>query len=77
MLNAQTLFWFACGLIGAAVAVLVLVVRSALDRSAESAVDPDRYDVARLADLRQVSLIVRLFEPLVHGLGGVMRCSAT
>lgn len=67
------LFWIACGLIGAAVAVLVLVVRSALDRSAEAAVDPDRYDIARLADLREASLIVRLFEPLVQLLSGVMR----
>lgn len=73
MSNAQMLFWIACGLVGAAVAVLVLVVRSALDRSAEAAVDPDRYDIARLADLREASLIVRLFEPLVHLLSGVMR----
>ena len=73
MLNSQTLFWIASGLIGSAVAVLVLVVRTALDRSAESAVDPDRYDVARLADLREASLIVRVFEPLVHLLSGVAR----
>ncbi|RLS43371.1 MAG: type II secretion system F family protein [Planctomycetota bacterium] len=73
MLNSQTLFWIASGLIGSAVAVLVLVVRTALDRSAESSVDPDRYDVARLADLREASLIVRVFEPLVHLLGGVAR----
>ncbi len=73
MLNSQTLFWIASGLIGSAVAVLVLVVRTALDRSAESSVDPDRYDVARLADLREASLIVRVFEPLVHLLSGVAR----
>ncbi len=73
MANPATLFWLSCGLIGAAVAVLVLVVRAALDRSAEVAIDPDRFDVARLADLREASLIVRLFEPVVHLLSGIAR----
>jgi len=73
MLTSQSLFWLSCGLIGSAVAVLVMVVRTALDRTRDGTVDPDRFDVARLADLRQASLTVRLFEPLVHWLSGVSR----
>ncbi len=54
-------------------AVLVVTVRAALDRSADGPVDPDRFDVVRLADLRLASLTVRLFEPLVRGLSGFCR----
>jgi len=73
MTNPQSLSWISCGLIGSAVAVLVLTVRAALDRTSERAIDPDRFDVVRLADLKQASLTVRLFEPLVRLMSEVCR----
>ncbi len=66
MTHPQTLFWISCGLIGSAVAVLVVTIRSALERTTGERVDPDRFDVVRLADLRAASLTVRLLEPLVR-----------
>lgn len=62
------LLTLACGLMGVAIAILVITVRSALEQAAPVAVDPDRYDQTRVADLRRASLTVRLAEPLVRSL---------
>lgn len=69
MTDPQFLFWLSCGLIGLAIAVLALTVRNALGQETTRAIDPDRFDTVRLADLRRASLTVRLFEPLVRLLG--------
>lgn len=66
MTDPQSLFWLSNGLVGSAIAVLVLTVRGALQRATPRTVDADRFDVVRLADLRRVSLTVRLFEPLIR-----------
>ena len=73
MIDPQTLLWLSCALIGTAVAVLVVTIREALGRTARSEVDPDRFDMVRLADLRQTSMTVRLFEPLVRLLSELCR----
>lgn len=66
MTDPLFLFWLSNGLIGAAVTVLVLTVRGALERTTAHTIDPDRFDVVRAAELRQSSLTVRLFEPIVR-----------
>ncbi len=68
----MSLPWLSSGLLGAAVAVLVVTVRSGLTREA-GPVDPDRFDRVRWADLRRGSATVRFFEPLVAMLAGLFR----
>ncbi len=50
-----------------------MTVRAALEHSSDEPIDSDRFDVVRLADLRQASLTVRLCGPLVHWLGELCR----
>lgn len=66
MTDPQSLFWLSNALVGAAICVLVLTVRNALQGANAGTVDRDRFDVVRLADLRRASLTVRLFEPLIR-----------
>jgi tight adherence protein C len=66
MTDPQSLFWLSNALVGAAICVLVLTVRNALQGATAGTVDRDRFDVVRLADLRRASLTVRLFEPLIR-----------
>ncbi|RLS59148.1 MAG: type II secretion system F family protein [Planctomycetota bacterium] len=67
-----SLNWISSGLLGLAVAVLIITVRRGLQREA-APVDPDRFDSVRWADLRRASLLVRFFEPLVVWLAGLFR----
>ena len=64
--DATSLLWLSNCLMGGAIAALVLTVRSALQGTTPRSINRDRFDEVRLADLRQASLTVRLFEPLVR-----------
>jgi tight adherence protein C len=66
MTDPQSLFWLSNAFVGAAICVLVLTVRNALQGTTAGTVDRDRFDFVRLADLRRASLTVRLFEPLIR-----------